>query len=157
MSRSLLLRLLAGLAAVLLAGCETDYSLTAKPTRAVEHRLLGDWLGDDGETRLLIRQSADSTYIAVIDDDVYRAFHTDHAGLSLMAAQELDPAPGRFAHVAWKLSDDGRQLTLRLVRDSILEERGIDRVSLQRAIAEHRDHPDVLLLGPSTFTRRPRD
>lgn len=152
-----LLPLACAAALLLLAGCEVDFPLTARPTRPVESRLTGDWVSADRTTRLLIRPWDATTYVAVIDDDIYRAFHTDHAGLPLIAAQEFDPAAGQFVHLVWKLSDDGERLTLRVLRDEVLRDSSANRAALQRAIEQNRDHPDALLLESLEFQRRKKD
>ena len=138
--------------ALLLAGCNYDVSLTAKPTHKVDARLLGVWLGgDEGKDPMVVRSLDDSTYVVAMDDDLYRAFHSDFAGTAFLSAQELN---GRlYLYLTATLSTDGRQLTLRTVSTKVVPESTKGRAALQKLISANLANPQ-LLGDPLVFTRK---
>src|SRR4051812_25392498 len=105
-------------ACLVLAGCNYDSPLTAKPTQKVNDKLLGDWMSVDKDTgkeeRMRVRQLDDSNYIIVMDGDAYRAFHSDFLGLAFVSVQDLQVGRGedKFIYFTWKLSADNTHLTL---------------------------------------------
>ncbi len=139
---------------LLLAGCNYDAALTAKPTRKVDERLLGVWLGgDDGKEAMTVRQWDDSTYVVAMDHDIYRAFHSDFAGTGFISVQEL-AKDRRYLYLTAEISADGRQLTLRTVNTHVVPEETKGRAALQKAVkanlADPKFYNDALV-----FNRKP--
>jgi hypothetical protein len=64
----------------------------------------------------------DSTYVVYYDGDLFRAYHSDVAEMPLASVQDLNSNDRKYAYVVWKLSDDGKHLTLRSVNKVIPKE-----------------------------------
>ena len=143
------------IAAVVLffAGCNYDVPLTARPTRNIDERLLGVWLGgDEGKDTMVVRRLDDSTYVVAMDDDLYRAFHSDFAGTAFLSVQELNH--GRlYVYLTAVLAADGNQLTLRTVSTKVVPEETKGRAALQKLIKANLAHP-ALFGEPLVFTRK---
>ena len=61
----------------------------------------------------------ESTYIIYYDGDLLRAYHSDVAEMPLASVQDLNSNDRKYAYVVWKLSSDGKGLTLRSVNKVI--------------------------------------
>lgn len=147
---------LAGLlgAVLLLAGCNYDSALTAKPTRKVDERLLGVWLGgDEGKDAMVVRQLDDSNYVVAMDHDIYRAFHSDFAGTRFITVQELG-RDRRYLYLTAEVSPDGRKLTIRTVNTKVVPEETKGRSALQKLVQGNLANP-ALYNDPLVFTRKP--
>ena len=138
---------------LLFAGCNYDVPLTARPTRNIDERLLGVWLGgDEGKDTMVVRRLDDSTYVVAMDDDLYRAFHSDFAGTAFLSVQELNH--GRlYVYLTAVLAADGNQLTLRTVSTKVVPEETKGRAALQKLIKANLAHP-ALFGEPLVFTRK---
>ena len=151
----LLLLLLAG--CLLLTGCNYDVPLTARPTRKVDARLLGDWVSVDKDTAkaelLNVRRLDDVTYVAAFDRDIYRAFHSDFAGTAFLSIQDLNADNLKYVYFVWQLSADNTQLTLVGVSTKVVPESTKDRAALQKLVKANLSNP-ALLGDPLTFTRK---
>lgn len=141
---------LALLAAALLSltACTYDFPLTDRPTRDIDPRLPGDWVAtdEDGkEVSLHVRQYDDSTYVIALDNDLYRAFHTDFAGIAFVSVQNLQSGSlGRkYTYFCWQLSADGAQLTLQSINTEIVPEDTPDRAALQALIKANLTNPKL--------------
>lgn len=156
MKTKLLCALLAA-ASLLLAGCDFEAPLTTRPTRLVEPRLPGDWARyDESEQtleRMTVRQLDDSTYIIVYEGDLYRAYHSDFADRPFVTVQELKTDERKYCYYLWKLSDDGRKLTLRRVSTAIIPGDTKDTRTIQQLIRAKLDEPG-LFAEPVEFTRK---
>jgi hypothetical protein len=144
------------IAALLLGGCNYDVPLTRNPTRKIDERLLGDWLGgDDGKDLMNVRELDAATYIIAFDSDIYRAIHSDFAGASFVSVEslQLGSEHGKYAYLSWTLSPDGNQLTLRMVSNRIIPETTKGRVALQQLIKANLNNP-ALFGEPLEFTRK---
>ena len=64
-----------------------------------------------------MRPLSDSTYVVSYSGLLFRAFHSDFAGVSFINAQDLETADGKYFYLTYRLSDDGKQLYLRIVND----------------------------------------
>lgn len=141
----LMRRLLASaLCAAMLIACHYDLSLTPEPTRNVDARLLGTWtLMENGKPeRMEVRKYDDANYVIAYDNgEVYRAFHSDAAGMSLVSVQNLNDSERKWVFLSWDLSKDGHTLTLRAI-DTNLIENG-DRAAMVKAIEANRDNPKL--------------
>lgn len=141
-------------AALLLAGCNYDVPLTARPTRNIDERLLGVWLGgDDGKDPMVVRSLDDATYVVALDHDLYRAFHSEFAGTAFLSVQDLNAANRLYLYLTATLSADGHQLTLRTVSTKVVPETVKERAALQKLIQANLAHP-ALFGEPLVFQRK---
>src|SRR5215471_16430407 len=103
-----------------LGACQYDVPITSSPTRKVQEELLADWRSTDGKEELKLRRLDDSIYIVYYDGDLFRAYHSDVAETPFATVQDLNSSDRKYAYVIWKLSDDGKHLSLRNVSDKIV-------------------------------------
>jgi hypothetical protein len=82
------------------------------PIQKVQERLLGDWTSTDGKEKMKVRKLDESVYIVYYDGDLFRAYHSDIAETPFASVQDLNSNDRKYAYVAWKLSDDGKRLSL---------------------------------------------
>lgn len=149
---------LLAVAVLSLTACNYDFPLTEKPTQKLDPRLLGDWVAvdqDDGkEVSMHVRQYDDTTYVIAMDNDLYRAFHTDFAGTALVSVQNLQSGSlGRkYTYFRWQLSADGAQLTLQSISSELVPEDTPDRAAIQALIKANLTKPK-LYNDALTFTR----
>lgn len=141
------------------SGCNYDVSLTEGPTRKIEVRLLGDWVGldkDEGKEELMhVRQLDDSTYVVSIDNDIYRAFHSDFADTAFVSVQDLNSDERKYVYYLWQLSADGTELSLKGVSDKVVPGETKGRGALQKLIRANLANPK--LFGDEIkFTRKKR-
>lgn len=143
-------------AALLLAGCNYDVALTAKPTRKVDTRLLGEWFGgDEGKDIMNVRQLDPSNYVVAFDNDIYRAFHSDFVDTAFVSVESLQSGSdyGKYVYLTWELSADGNRLTLRTVSNKVVPEGTKGRPALQKLIKASLGNP-ALSGEPLVFTRK---
>jgi hypothetical protein len=88
----------------------------------VQEPLLGNWVSLDGKENMRVRRLDDRTYVVYYDGDLFRAYHSDVAEMPLASVQDLNSNDRKYAYVVWKLSDDGKHLTLRNVKKGIPKE-----------------------------------
>lgn len=131
---------------VTLAACG-DYkvSITERPTRRIDQRLVGDWVSRDRAERIKVRPLSDSTYVISYAGLLFRGFHSDIDGLSFINAQDLETGDGNYFYLNYRLSDDGKTLYLRVVSDEVVPKTMKDSASVQKLIRENLQNP--LLLG----------
>ncbi len=84
--------------------------------------MLGDWTSTDGKEKMKVRKLDDSIYIVYYDGDLFRAYHSDIAETPFVSVQDLNSNDRKYAYVVWKLSDDGKTLSLRSVNKLIPKE-----------------------------------
>jgi len=145
---------LLGVIALLVAGCNYEVALTAKPTHPIDERLLGVWLGgEDGKDPMTVRRLDDSTYVVAMDDDIYRAFHSDFAGTAFLSVQDLNADKRLYIYLTAVLSADGNQLTLRTVSTKVVPEATKSRAALQKLIQANLANPQ-LYGEPLVFHRK---
>jgi len=102
--------------------CQYEVPITSSPTRKVQEQLLGNWVSLDCKENMRLRQLDDSTYVVYYDGDLFRAYHSDVAEMPLSSVQDLNSNDRKYAYVVWKLSDEGKHLTLRSVNKVIPKE-----------------------------------
>ena len=103
-----------------LSACVYEVPITSSPTRKVEERLVGDWTSSDGKEHMNVRGLDENTYVVYYDGDLFRAYHSDVADTPFVSVQDLNSKDRKFAYVIWKLSDDGKHLSLRNVNDKVI-------------------------------------
>lgn len=125
--------------------CNYDSPLTAKPTRPLDGRLLGDWLGgDEGKDPMHVRKLDDTTYVVAFDKDIYRAFHSDFADRPFLTVQDLNSSDRLYLYMIWEISADGNQLRLRTVSDKVVTDKNKGQAALQKAVKENLQNPALL-------------
>ena len=142
------------LLSLLLFSCHYDLSLTAEPTRAADQRLSGTWtmVAPEKDEKMDIRLYDESHYVIAYNGDLYRAHHSDVAGMPLMSVQNLNDAERKWVILEWKLSEDGKRLTIRAIRTELVPETTKDRETLVQLIEANRDNPK-LFSEPGVYTK----
>ena len=145
---------------LLLSGCNFDFPLTAKPTRKLEARLLGDWVAVDNknpkEEFMQVRQLDDFTFVVAFDHDIYRAFHSDFADTAFLSVQDLNSSGRKYLYFTWQLSADGEQLILKGVSTKVVPEATKTPADIRRLIKQNLTNPK--LFGDEIpFTRKKPD
>jgi hypothetical protein len=152
--------LLACALSLLLAACNYDSPLTQKPTQPVNEKLLGDWQSVDKDTGKVevmhVRRLDDSNYAVAMDGDIYRAFHSDFAGVPFVSVQDLQVGreDHKYVYFTWQLSADGAQLTLHGVSTKVVPEETKGRSALQKLIKANLKNPALFTDAP-VFKRPP--
>ena len=139
---------------LLLGACHYELSLTEAPTGAADARLTGTWTlvePEKGE-RMDVRLYDDRNYVIAYNGDLYRAFHSEVAGLPLISAQNLNDRERKWIYFTWQLSENGRRLTIRAVRTEVVPATTRDRASLVKLIEANRENP-ALFGEPGVYTK----
>jgi len=130
-----------------ISGCIYDVPITAKATRKVDARLLGNWTSKDGKDKMKVVKLDDSNYIVSCNGDLYRAYHSDVADTPFVSVQKLESDKPQYGYWTWKLSDDGT-LSLRNVSDKVVPDDTKDSASVQKLLKENLKNP--ALFGDET-------
>jgi len=128
---------------VCFGACQYEVPITSSPTRKVEERLLGNWTSADGKEKLKVRRLEESTYVLYYDGDLFRAYHSDIEETPFVSVQDLNSNDRKFAYVVWKLSDDGKTLTLRSVNDRVLPKTSKDSASVVALLKQNARNPEL--------------
>jgi hypothetical protein len=134
-----------------LSACDYDVPITTSPTRPVDARLFGDWWllaveKDQREPHLehvKIRRFDDSNYSISYQGDLYRAYHSDVAGLPLVSAQNIEDKDRKYLYFAWQLSSDGKRLTLRRVSTEVIPKATTDAATIVKLIENSCNNPQL--------------
>ena len=156
MTRTLALGLLAAAGWLAVSGCVYDVPITAKPTRPIDARLLGNWTSTDGKARLkVVKFDNDNYIVSKVEDkgeDLYRVWHSDVAKTPLVTVQILEEPKTQYAYWVWNLSEDGR-LHLRMVNDKIIPD-DVKRSSSVQAVEKESPKPGLVWRGKSIHERQ---
>ena len=123
--------------------CQYDVPITSGPTRKVQERLLGDWTSADGKEKLKLRRLDDGIYIVYYDGDLFRAYHSDVADTPFASVQDINSNDRKYAFVVWKLSDDGKHLSLRNVSDKVIPKETKDSAAIVALLKKNARNPDL--------------
>ena len=132
-----------GLCSLAFTACQYDVPITSAPTRKVQEQLLGDWTSDDGKEKLKLRNLDDNIYIVYYDGDLFRAYHSDVAETPFASVQDLNSRDRKFAYVVWKLSDDGKHLSLRNVSDKVISKETKDSATVAALLTKNARNPEL--------------
>ena len=132
-----------GLCSPALTGCQYDVPITSGPTRKVHEQLLGDWTSSDGKEKLKLRSLDDSIYIVYYDGDLFRAYHSDLSETPFATVHDLNSSDRKYAYVVWKLSDDGKHLSLRNVSDKVISKETKDSGLVLALLTKNAGNPDL--------------
>jgi hypothetical protein len=133
-----------GVCFVACTACQYDVPITSGPTRKVQERLLGDWTSADGKEKLKLRSLDDTVYIVYYDGDLFRAYHSDVAETPFASVQDLNSTDRKYAYVVWKLSDDGKHLSLRNVSDKVISKQTKDSAAIVALLTKNVRNPELL-------------
>jgi hypothetical protein len=134
---------LASLWLLWVAGCQYEVPITASPTRKVELGLLGDWRSLDGKEDLRVRRLDDSTYAIYYDGDLFRAYHSDIGETPFASVQDLNSNDRKYSYIIWKLSDDGKRLSLRNVSDEVIPKQTKDSATVVALLTKNAGNPEL--------------
>jgi len=134
--------ILVSLCILVFNACQYEVPITLSPTRKVQEQLLGNWVSLDGKENMRVRQLDDSTYVVYYDGDLFRAYHSDVAEMPLASVQDLNSNDRKYAYVVWKLSSDGKQLTLRSVNKVIPKETK-DSAAVAALLTKNAHNPEL--------------
>jgi hypothetical protein len=109
----------------------------------VQERLLGDWTSADGKEKMKVRKLDDSVYIVYYDGDLFRAYHSDVAETPFASVQDLNSNDRKYAYVVWKLSDDGKHLSLRNVNRKVIPKESGDSATVAALLAKNARNPGL--------------
>ena len=123
--------------------CEYEVPITSSPTRKVEERLLGDWSSLDGKEKMKVRRLDDSIYIVYYDGDLFRAYHSDIAETPFASVQDLNSNDRKYAYVVWKVSDDGKHLSLRNVNRKLIPKETRDSAAVAALLTKNAHNPEL--------------
>jgi len=132
-----------GLCCLALAACQYEAPITSAPTRKVQEQLLGNWRSGDGKEELKLRKLDDSVYIVYYDGDLFRAYHSDVAETPFATVQDLNSSDRKYAYIIWKLSDDGKHLSLRNVSDKVISKETKDSATVVALLTKNARNPDL--------------
>ena len=127
----------------LLAGCEYDFPIAPKPTRAIDAKLMGDWVSVDGKDTMKVRQLDDTTYVVSYNHELYSAIHTDLESVPFVSVLHLDPTNRKYAFLTWALSDGDSRLRLRVVSSKVIAKDTRDSAALQAQLKRQAGNPDL--------------
>jgi lipopolysaccharide export LptBFGC system permease protein LptF len=123
--------------------CDYEVPITSSPTRKVQERLLGDWVSLDGKENMKVRRLDDSIYIVYYDGDLFRAYHSDVAETPFVSVQDINSRDRKYAYVVWKLSDDGKRLSLRNVQNKVIPKEQKDSARVAQLLKENAKNPEL--------------
>ena len=125
------------------SACEYEVPITPSPTQKVQERLLGDWTSTDGKEKMKVRRPDDSVYIVYYDGDLFRAYHSDIAETPFASVQDLNSNDRKYAYVVWKLSDDGKHLSLRNVNRKVIPKETRDSAAVAALLTKNAHNPEL--------------
>jgi hypothetical protein len=109
----------------------------------VQEQLLGDWTSPDGKEQLKLRRLDESFYVVYYDGDLFRAHHSDVADVPFVSVQDLNSNDRKYAYVVWKLSDDGKLLSLRNVNDKVIPKETKDTATVAALLKKNAGNPEM--------------
>ena len=91
-----------------------------------------------------MRRLEEITYVVYYDGDLFRAYHSDVAEMPFASVQDLNSDDRKYAYVVWKLSDDGKCLTLRNVSDNVIPKETRDSATVAALLTKNARNPELL-------------
>ena len=123
--------------------CEYEVPVTSSPTRKVQEQLLGNWVSLDGKENMRVRRLDDTTYVVYYDGDLFRVYHSDVAEMPFASVQDLNSNDRKYAYVVWKLSDNGKRLTLRSVNEKVIPKGTKDSAAVAGLLTKNARNPEL--------------
>jgi len=100
-------------------------------------------MSTDGKELMKVRPFDENTYVVYYDGDLFRAHHSNTAGMPLVTVKDLNPNNPKFAYLIWKLSDDGKTLTLRSVSDKVVPTTTKDSAAVVELLTQNTHNPEL--------------
>jgi hypothetical protein len=141
--RRIIFGVVVGLCILAFNACQFEVPITSSPTRKVQEQLLGNWVSLDGKENMRVRRLDDSTYVVYYDGDLFRAYHSDVAEMPLASVQDINSNDRKYAYVVWKLSSDGRRLTLRSVSNKVIPTETRDSAAVAALLTKNAHNPEL--------------
>lgn len=90
-----------------------------------------------------MRRLDDSVYIVYYDGDLFRAYHSDIAETPFASVQDLNSNDRKYAYVVWKVSDDGKHLSLRNVNRKLIPKETRDSAAVAALLTKNAHNPEL--------------
>jgi len=90
-----------------------------------------------------VRRLDDNLYIVYYDGDLFRAYHSDVAETPFVSVQDINSSDRKYAYVVWKLSDDGKRLSLRNVQSKLIQKEQRDSGRVAELLKENARNPEL--------------
>jgi hypothetical protein len=90
-----------------------------------------------------VRRLDDSAYVVYYDGDLFRAYHSDIAETPFTSVQDLNSNDRKYAYVVWKLSDDGKRLSLRSVNNKVIPKETRDSAAVTALLTKNARNPEL--------------
>jgi hypothetical protein len=100
-----------------------------------------------------VRRWDDSIYAVYYDGDLFRAYHSDVADTPFASVQDLNSNDRKYAYLVWKLSDDGKGLSLRSVNNKVVPKETKDSATVAALLTKMRVAL-ICLEKKSSFAKR---
>jgi hypothetical protein len=123
--------------------CDYEVPIMPSATRKVQEQLLGNWISLDGKENMRVRRLDNSSYVVYYDGDLFRAYHSDVAGTPFASVQDLNSNDRKYAYVVWKLSDDGKRLSLRSVNNKVVPKETRDSAAVVALLTKNARNPEL--------------
>lgn len=104
---------------------------------------MGNWVSLDRKENMRVRQWDESTYVVYYDGDLFRAYHSDVVETPFVSVQDLNSNDHKYAYVIWKLSDDGKRLTLRNVNDKLVPKETRESAAVVALLTKNARNPEL--------------
>jgi hypothetical protein len=89
-----------------------------------------------------VRRLDDNIYIVYYDGDLFRAYHSDVAETPFVSVQDTNSSDRKYAYV-WKLSDDGKSLSLRNVNSKVIPKETKDSAAVAALLKKNARNPEL--------------
>ena len=90
-----------------------------------------------------MRRLDDSIYIVYFDGDLFRAYHSDVADTPFVSVQDINSSDRKYAYMVWRLSDDGKRLSLRSVKTTAIRKGQRDSARIAELLKENARNPEL--------------
>ena len=100
-----------------------------------------------------VRKLDDGVYIVYYDGDLFRAYHSDVAETPFASVQDLDSNDRKYANVVWKLSDDGKRLSLRNVNRKVIPNETRESATVVALLTKNARNPELFARRSSLLGR----
>lgn len=152
------------------SGCKWKAPITKEPTRKIDARLLGTWLSaedkdDDARDALAVLKCDESHYVVLflkidekkkeVTDGVltFRAHHSDLDKVPFVSVQDITEKERKYLYYTYKLSKDGKTLTLRVVNDDLVPSDTDSPEAVQKLLRKHAKDPKLFEDEPAPWTK----
>jgi hypothetical protein len=90
-----------------------------------------------------VRTLDQNTYVGYYDGDLFRAYHSDVAGIPFVSEQDLNSNARKYVYVVWNVSNDGKNLTLRHVSDKVVPKESKDSAGVVALLTKNASNPEL--------------